>query len=74
MIRLSWLKKIWCEHMHTQAMWPMHGKYICSRCLCEHTVAWETATPSRPYVCEPVRQIDESPLYAARHASAGRAG
>ena len=33
--------------MHTEAMWPIHGKYICPRCLREHVLAWEVpATPA----------------------------
>jgi len=37
----------WCRKMHDQAMWPMHGRYICGKCLREHRVAWEgyTAVP-----------------------------
>jgi hypothetical protein len=28
--------------MHNDdAMWPIHGKYICKRCLREYTVTWE---------------------------------
>jgi hypothetical protein len=41
--------------MHNNAMWPMHGKYICPDCLREHPVAWEgiprateTAAPPSP--------------------------
>jgi hypothetical protein len=31
----------WCQKMHTRAMWPIHGKYTCSRCLREYPVTWE---------------------------------
>jgi hypothetical protein len=31
----------WCKKMHTKAMWPMHGKYVCPRCLREFAVDWE---------------------------------
>jgi hypothetical protein len=27
--------------MHSQAMWPIHGKYTCPDCLREYPVAWE---------------------------------
>jgi hypothetical protein len=27
--------------MHSKAMWPIHGKYICPDCLREYPVAWE---------------------------------
>ncbi|HTS62362.1 MAG TPA: hypothetical protein VMH28_10065 [Candidatus Acidoferrales bacterium] len=39
----------WCRNMHDGAMWPMHGKYICRKCLREHVVEWErhAAAPSR---------------------------
>jgi hypothetical protein len=36
----------WCKKMHTGAMWPIHGKYICSQCLREHLVTWEG--PAKP--------------------------
>ncbi len=26
--------------MHSKAMWPIHGKYICPDCLREYPVAW----------------------------------
>jgi hypothetical protein len=33
---------LWCRKMHNDdAMWPIHGKYICKRCLREYTVTWE---------------------------------
>jgi hypothetical protein len=38
---LNWISDLWCRKMHTQAMWPIHGKYICPQCLREHRVAWE---------------------------------
>jgi hypothetical protein len=31
----------WCRKMHDEAMWPMHGRYICRKCLREHRVTWE---------------------------------
>jgi len=42
----------WCRQMHNSLMWPMHGKYKCSKCLREHPVAWETR---RPVVVMPAR-------------------
>jgi hypothetical protein len=38
---LNWISEVWCRTMHHQAMWPMHGKYICPQCLRQHRVAWE---------------------------------
>ena len=40
---LNWFSKFWCRNMHTQAMWPIHGRYICPQCLREYPVAWEGA-------------------------------
>lgn len=33
----------WCKSMHSKAMWPIHGKYICPDCLREYPVAWTAA-------------------------------
>lgn len=38
---MNWISQLWCKKMHSQAMWPIHGKYICPRCLREYPVAWE---------------------------------
>ena len=42
----------WCRNMHESSMWPMHGKYTCSKCLRQHPVPWDTRnpidTPARP--------------------------
>lgn len=38
---IDWIRSTWCKSMHSQVMWPMHGKYICPRCLREFPVAWE---------------------------------
>jgi hypothetical protein len=40
---------LWCKKMHSQAMWPIHGKYTCSRCLREHTVEWEGPATAAEY-------------------------
>ena len=46
------ISEAWCKSMHTKAMWPMHGKYICPDCFREFPVGWaevrtgsETAPP-----------------------------
>jgi len=49
----------WCRMTHNEAMWPMHGRYVCRRCLREHEVEWAGA----PRVTTP-------PARAARTASA----
>ncbi len=38
---LNWISTFWCQKMHTKAMWPIHGRYICPQCLRTYPVAWE---------------------------------
>ncbi len=35
------IERLWCAHMHTATMWPIHGKYRCGTCLREYEVAFE---------------------------------
>ena len=35
------IETIWCEHMHTTVMWPIHGKYRCGTCMREYAVGFE---------------------------------
>jgi hypothetical protein len=35
------ISELWCKKMHSRAMWPIHGRYICPDCLREHVVDWE---------------------------------
>jgi hypothetical protein len=35
--------------MHRQAMWPMHGKYICQQCLREYPLNWEVPARAAVY-------------------------
>lgn len=47
--------KFWCKTMHKQALWPIHGRYLCTRCLREHKVEWENPSwPAQP-ASEPAR-------------------
>jgi hypothetical protein len=46
---LDWISGIWCRNMHTEAMWPIHGKYVCKRCLREYPVAWEEVPGTAEY-------------------------
>ena len=32
---------LWCQAMHSDAMWPVKGEYICKTCLRRYPVAWE---------------------------------
>lgn len=38
---LNWISEVWCKTMHRQAMWPIHGRYLCPTCLHEYVVDWE---------------------------------
>jgi len=48
----NWIAELWCKTMHTRAMWPIHGRYICPDCLREYRVSWEdeveTVTLAKP--------------------------
>ena len=46
---LNWISQVWCRKVHTKAMWPMHGKYICPQCLREYRVAWEGPVRATEY-------------------------
>jgi hypothetical protein len=35
--------------MHSKAMWPIHGRYICPDCHREYPVAWEATPPADEY-------------------------
>jgi hypothetical protein len=48
----------WCRKMHDEAMWPMHGRYVCRKCLREHRVVWESKS-----------QAAEQPVRASRTAA-----
>jgi hypothetical protein len=39
----------WCRTMHSKAMWPIHGRYICPDCHREYPVAWEAAPSAVDY-------------------------
>jgi hypothetical protein len=55
---------LWCKKMHTEAMWPIHGRYICKRCLREHPVEWD----EQHYASiEPASVRDDSPVLLAEH-------
>jgi len=51
------ISQFWCRKMHTQAMWPIHGKYICSRCLREHRVEWEGPARAAEYADPALRSV-----------------
>jgi hypothetical protein len=35
------ISELWCRNMHSKAMWPIHGRYICSECYREYRVEWQ---------------------------------
>lgn len=43
------LSRWWCRRMHSKAMWPIHGRYICPDCHREYPVAWEVTPPAVEY-------------------------
>ena len=62
----------WCKTMHSRAMWPVHGKYICPDCLREYPVVWDSL-PAHPEYYQPMeRQYQpaggRSVLWSARLA------
>jgi hypothetical protein len=46
------ISEAWCKSMHSKAMWPMHGKYICPDCHRQYPVMWEDI-PAAPEVAPP---------------------
>jgi hypothetical protein len=41
---LNWISGVWCKTMHSrQAMWPIHGRYLCPNCLRVHEVKWQSS-------------------------------
>ena len=63
MIMLNWIRSTWCESMHNEAMWPMHGKYICPRWLREYPVTWEGPATAAEYADVSLRHAPEAPAY-----------
>ena len=61
----NWIRSTWCKSMHNEAMWPMHGKYICPRCLLEYPVPWETQAMTPDYADVSLRPASETASYAA---------
>lgn len=35
------LGSMWCQVMHSDAMWPVNGEYQCRTCFRKYRVAWE---------------------------------
>ena len=57
---------LWCKKMHSRAMLPMHGKYICQQCLREHPLNWEGPVTASDYA-DPALRVQE--IRIATHVS-----
>ncbi len=64
---MNFIRSAWCKSMHKETMWPMHGKYICPRCLLEYPVPWETLAIAPHYADVSLRPATEAVAYAAEH-------
>jgi hypothetical protein len=53
---LNRIADLWCQKMHREAMWPIHGRYVCRRCLREHAVNWEGPATPQEYGAQPEEQ------------------
>ena len=55
----SVLGEMWCQAMHSDAMWPVKGEYRCRTCLRSYPVAWEAKTDAESQVvhrrAQPIR-------------------
>jgi hypothetical protein len=40
----------WCRLMHRDAMWPIHGKYQCRKCLRSYPISWAGEPEKTPAV------------------------
>jgi hypothetical protein len=38
---LKRIRRMWCIILHRGAMLPIHGRYLCPKCLIEHICEWE---------------------------------
>src|SRR5580698_7020546 len=54
------LSLAWCRTVHRGAMWPIHGFYICPRCLRKHAVVWDESNEPLRTAPEPASQADLS--------------
>ncbi len=63
----------WCRLAHPQPMWPIHGHYLCPKCLRRHAVAWDNNNVLEPEPAMAARQASpRAPLFGGgRVAAAG---
>ena len=62
---LTRIADLWCKTMHKEAMWPIHGRYICPECLRSYSVQWED-----PQVEPTPAQAETSSVRVGRTAAA----
>jgi hypothetical protein len=62
---MNWIRTTWCKSMHDQAMWPIHGRYVCTTCLREYPVEWEVPATQSEYA-DPALRHTYVP-YTAEH-------
>lgn len=55
------IAEFWCKSVHARPMWPIHGHYICPRCLRRYPVNWDISKPAARGRCSP-----PAPLAPAR--------
>jgi hypothetical protein len=60
---LNWISELWCKKMHSRAMWPIHGKYICPNCLRSYPVAWEVRSADAGELADPSLQQSVHAVY-----------
>lgn len=51
------ISEVWCQTVHGNAMWPIHGKYVCPQCLREYRVAWEGPVRATEYADPSLRNV-----------------
>ncbi len=59
------ISEFWCKRMHSKAMWPIHGKYICPQCLRSYPVVWEgpaVAPPAQSAAGVAQTELQHSPV------------
>ena len=73
----------WCRTMHSKAMWPIHGRYICPDCGRVIPVSWEAGPPRtepalprptakrRTFAPDSVRLFQWLPRVVAHYLSGG---
>ena len=37
------LGRLWCNWTHPPPMWPIHGRYICRKCMRSHPIPWSNS-------------------------------